>query len=85
MREPPEHPNHARSDHVRFLHDGTFHAATSIMVLEFSASREELAAFFCSALRHPGSVKIYLCRPQSFVLGFRTDLPRAAVHQAGRQ
>ena len=38
-----------------FLHDGTFHAATSIMVLQFARSPEELAAFFCSASRHLGS------------------------------
>jgi toxoflavin synthase len=38
-----------------FFHDGTFHAATSIMVLQFAASPKELAAFFCSASRHLGS------------------------------
>jgi 2-polyprenyl-3-methyl-5-hydroxy-6-metoxy-1,4-benzoquinol methylase len=38
-----------------FLHDGTFHAATSIMVLQFATSPEELAAFFCSASRHLAS------------------------------
>lgn len=39
----------------RFLHDGSFHAATSIMVLQFARSCEELAAFFSSASRHLGS------------------------------
>lgn len=38
-----------------FLDDGTFHAATSIMVLQFARSPEELEAFFCSASRHLGS------------------------------
>jgi SAM-dependent methyltransferase len=54
----------------------TFHAATSIMVLQFAISAEELAAFFCSASRHLGSV-LNLC---SRLL----DRP-AAVHRAGRQ
>jgi 2-polyprenyl-3-methyl-5-hydroxy-6-metoxy-1,4-benzoquinol methylase len=35
-----------------FLHDGTFDAATSIMVLHLAASPEELTAFFRSAARH---------------------------------
>ena len=35
-----------------FLHDGTFDAATSIMVLQLATSPEELAAFFRSAWRH---------------------------------
>jgi 2-polyprenyl-3-methyl-5-hydroxy-6-metoxy-1,4-benzoquinol methylase len=35
-----------------FHHDGTFDAATSIMVLQLAASPEELAAFFRSASRH---------------------------------
>jgi SAM-dependent methyltransferase len=35
-----------------FLHDGTFDAATSVMVLQLAASPEELAAFFRSASRH---------------------------------
>jgi SAM-dependent methyltransferase len=35
-----------------FLHDGTFDAATSVLVLQLAASPEELAAFFRSASRH---------------------------------
>jgi toxoflavin synthase len=35
-----------------FLHDGTFDAATSVMVLQLATSPEELAAFFRSASRH---------------------------------
>jgi SAM-dependent methyltransferase len=35
-----------------FSHDGTFDAATSIMVLLFATSPEDLAAFFRSASRH---------------------------------
>ena len=35
-----------------FLHDGTFDAATSVMVLQLATSPEELAAFFHSASRH---------------------------------
>ena len=38
-----------------FLHDGTFDAAASVMVLQFATSPEELAAFFRSASRHLGS------------------------------
>jgi toxoflavin synthase len=38
-----------------FLHDGTFDAATSVMVLQFATSPEELAAFFRSVARHLGS------------------------------
>jgi toxoflavin synthase len=35
-----------------FFHDGMFDAATSIMVLLFATSPDELAAFFRSASRH---------------------------------
>jgi toxoflavin synthase len=35
-----------------FLHDGTFEAATSILVLQHATSPEELAVFFRSASRH---------------------------------
>ena len=35
-----------------FVHDGTFDAATSVMVLQLATSPEELAAFFRSASRH---------------------------------
>jgi toxoflavin synthase len=35
-----------------FFHDGTFDAATSVMVLQFATSPEELAAFYHSASRH---------------------------------
>jgi toxoflavin synthase len=35
-----------------FHHDGTFDAATSVMVLQLATSPEELAAFFRSASRH---------------------------------
>jgi len=38
-----------------FLGDGTFDAVTSVMVLQFATSYEELAAFFRSASRHLGS------------------------------
>jgi len=38
-----------------FSHEGTFDAATSVMVLQFATSPEELAAFFRSASRHLGS------------------------------
>jgi len=38
-----------------FLHEGAFDAATSVMVLQFATSPEELAAFFRSASRHLGS------------------------------
>ena len=37
-----------------FFHDGTFDAATSVMVLQYATSPEELAAFFRSASRHLG-------------------------------
>jgi len=37
-----------------FSHDGTFDAATSIMVLHYATSPEELADFFRSASRHLG-------------------------------
>jgi len=37
-----------------FFHDGTFDAAMSVMVLQFAASPEDLAAFFRSASRHLG-------------------------------
>ena len=35
-----------------FSHDGMFDAATSVMVIQYAASLEELAAFFRSASRH---------------------------------
>jgi toxoflavin synthase len=35
-----------------FSHDGTFDAATSVMVLQYATSPEELAVFFRSASRH---------------------------------
>jgi 2-polyprenyl-3-methyl-5-hydroxy-6-metoxy-1,4-benzoquinol methylase len=35
-----------------FLHDGTFDAATSVLVLQLATSPKELAAFFRSASRH---------------------------------
>jgi cyclopropane fatty-acyl-phospholipid synthase-like methyltransferase len=35
-----------------FVHDGTFDAAMSVMVLQYATSPEELAAFFRSASRH---------------------------------
>lgn len=35
-----------------FVHDGTFDAATSVLVLQLAASPEELAASFRSAARH---------------------------------
>jgi cyclopropane fatty-acyl-phospholipid synthase-like methyltransferase len=38
-----------------FSHDQTFDAAISVMVLQFAASPEELAAFFSSASRHLGA------------------------------
>jgi toxoflavin synthase len=38
-----------------FFHDRTFDAATSVMVLQFASSSEELAAFYRSASRHLGS------------------------------
>jgi SAM-dependent methyltransferase len=37
-----------------FFHDGTFDAATSVMVLHYATSPEELAVFFRSASRHLG-------------------------------
>jgi len=37
-----------------FSHDGTFDAATSVMVLHYATSPEELAVFFRSASRHLG-------------------------------
>jgi toxoflavin synthase len=37
-----------------FVHDGTFDAAISVMVLQYATSPEELAAFFRSASRHLG-------------------------------
>src|SRR5215831_11067150 len=35
-----------------FAHDGVFDAATSVLVLQYATSLEELAAFFRSASRH---------------------------------
>ena len=51
-----------------FLHDGTFDAATSIMVLQLASSPEELAAFFRSASRHlePGGKFISIVLNPSF-------------------
>jgi 2-polyprenyl-3-methyl-5-hydroxy-6-metoxy-1,4-benzoquinol methylase len=40
---------------LNFSHDRTFDAAISVMVLQFAASPEELAAFFSSASRHLGA------------------------------
>jgi len=37
-----------------FIHNGTFDAAMSVMVLQFATSPEDLAAFFRSASRHLG-------------------------------
>jgi toxoflavin synthase len=37
-----------------FFHEGTFDAATSVMVLQYATSPEELAAFFRSASLHLG-------------------------------
>jgi toxoflavin synthase len=51
-----------------FLHDGTFDAATSVMVLQLATSTEELAAFFRSASRHlePGGRFISVVRNPLF-------------------
>ncbi len=37
-----------------FVHDGTFDAAASVMVLQLATSSEELGVFFRSASRHLG-------------------------------
>jgi 2-polyprenyl-3-methyl-5-hydroxy-6-metoxy-1,4-benzoquinol methylase len=51
-----------------FSHDGAFDAATSVMVLHYATSPEELAAFFRSASRHlkPGGRFISIVISPSF-------------------
>ena len=59
IAEARAHPDARRLDTTfvvatpqTFLHDGSFDAATSVLVLQFATSTEELAAFFESTSRH---------------------------------
>jgi len=57
-----------------FAHDGVFDAATSVLVLQYATSLEELAAFFHSASRHlvPGGRFVSVVLNPSFS-AFGTD------------